>query len=56
VSHADRARPRVRANLPRAYVVDDVTGSNREQAGVAPDVPCAEAEALERALDLVRAG
>jgi len=46
----------VRANLPRAYVVDAVTGSNWEQAGVAPDVPCAEAEALERALDLLRAG
>ena len=46
----------VRANLPRAYVIDAVTGSNWEQAGVAPDVPCAEAEALERALDLLRAG
>ena len=46
----------VRANLPRAYVVDAVTGSNWEQSGVAPDVPCAEAEALERALDLLRAG
>ena len=46
----------VRANLPRAYVVDAVTGSNWEQAGVAPDVPCAEAEALERALDLLRVG
>jgi hypothetical protein len=48
--------PHVRANLPRAYVVDAVTGSNRAQAGVAPDVPWAEAEALERALDLRRAG
>ena len=46
----------VRANLPRAYVVDAVTGANWEQAGVRPDVPCAEAEALERALDLLRAG
>lgn len=27
-----------------------------EQAGVRPDVPCAEAEALERALDLLRRG
>ena len=45
----------VRANLPRAYVVDAVTGANWEQSGVAPDVPCAEAEALERALDLLRA-
>ena len=40
----------VRANLPRAYVVDAVTGTNWEQDGVRPDVPCAEAEALERAL------
>ena len=46
----------VRANVPRGYVVDAVTGSNWEQAGVRPDVPCAEAEALERALDLLRAG
>ena len=46
----------VRANLPRAYVIDAVTGSNWEQSGVAPDVPCGEAEALERALDLLRAG
>ena len=47
--------PHVRANLPRAYVADAVTGGNWEQAGVRPDVPCAEAEALERALDLLRA-
>jgi hypothetical protein len=40
----------VRANLPRGYVVDAVTGSNWEQDGVQPDVACAEAEALERAL------
>ena len=46
----------VRANLPRAHVIDAVTGSNWEQSGVAPDVPCAEAEALERALDLLRVG
>ena len=46
----------VRANLPRGYVVDAVTGGNWEQTGVVPDVPCAEAEALERALDLLRAG
>ena len=45
----------VRANLPRAYVVDAVTGANWEQAGVQPDVPCEEAEALERALGLLRA-
>jgi hypothetical protein len=41
----------VRANLPRGYVVDAVTGANWEQAGVVPDVPCAAAEALERALE-----
>lgn len=46
----------VRANLPRGYVVDAVTGANWEQTGVVPDVPCEEAEALERALDLLRAG
>jgi len=40
----------VRANLPRGYVVDAVTGSNWEQDGVRPDIACAEAEALERAL------
>src|SRR5215217_7161914 len=40
----------VRANLPRGYVRDAVTGANWEQTGVRPDVPCAEAEALERAL------
>jgi C-terminal processing protease CtpA/Prc len=42
----------VRANLPRGYVVDAVTRTNWEQAGVRPDVPCAESEALERALAL----
>ena len=46
----------VRANLPRGYVVDAVTGTNWEQSGVRPDVPCAEAETLKRALDLLRAG
>lgn len=40
----------VRANLPRAHVVDAITRSNWEQAGVGPDIPCAESEALERAL------
>jgi len=40
----------VRANLPRGYVVDAVTGANWEQDGVQPDVVCAEAEAMERAL------
>ncbi|HKG63168.1 MAG TPA: S41 family peptidase [Solirubrobacteraceae bacterium] len=42
----------VRANLPRGYVVDAVTRTNWEQAGVRPDIPCAESEALERALAL----
>ena len=42
----------VRANLPRAYVVDAVTHTNWEQSGVQPDIPCEEAEALERALAL----
>ena len=46
----------VRANLPRGYVVDAVTGGNWEQNGVRPDLPCQEAEAPERALDLLRAG
>lgn len=40
----------VRANLPRAHVVDAITKANWEQAGVRPDIPCAESEALERAL------
>jgi hypothetical protein len=44
-----------RAATPRGYVVDAVTGANWEQAGVRPDMPCEEAEALERALDLLRA-
>jgi C-terminal processing protease CtpA/Prc len=43
--------PQVRANLPRGYVVDAVTGANWEQTGVVPDLPCAEAVALERALE-----
>jgi len=47
--------PHVRANLPRGHVVDAVTGANWERSGVVPDVPCAEAEALERALDLLHA-
>ena len=42
----------VRANLPRAWVVDAVTGTNWEQAGVRPDIACEAADALERALDL----
>jgi len=42
----------VRANLPNAYVVDAVTGTNWEQAGVRPDIACEAADALERALDL----
>jgi len=42
----------VRANLPRAYVIDAITVSNWEQTGVQPDIPCAEADALERALAL----
>ena len=40
----------VRANVPRAFVVDAITKTNWEQAGVQPDIPCAESEALERAL------
>ena len=42
----------VRANLPRAYVVDAITMANWEQTGVQPDIPCGEADALERALAL----
>jgi Peptidase family S41 len=45
--------PQVRANLPRAYVVDAVTGTNWEQQGVRPDVPCSPDAALERALEIV---
>ena len=43
----------VRANLPRGHVVDAVTGTNWEQAGVQPDHPCEEGEAFERALELL---
>lgn len=46
----------VRANLPRGYVRDAVTGANWEQTGVVPDVPCEEAEALERALEQLGSG
>ena len=46
----------VRANLPRGYVVDAVTGANWEQTGVVPDVPCPEGEALERALEQLGSG
>jgi C-terminal processing protease CtpA/Prc len=46
----------VRANLPRAYVIDAVSGGNWEQTGAQPDHPCAEGEALERALEILRAG
>ena len=48
--------PHVRANLPRASVIDAVTGTNWEQTGVRPDVPCEEVDALEWALDLLRCG
>ncbi len=48
--------PHVRANLPRGYVRDAVTGGNWEQTGVVPDVPCAESEALERALEHLGSG
>jgi hypothetical protein len=44
----------VRANLPHGTVLDAVTGSNWEQTGVRPDVPCAEAEALERAREVLQ--
>ena len=46
----------VRANLPRGYVVDAVTGANWEQTGIVPDVPCPEGEALERALEQLGSG
>src|SRR5215207_1889470 len=45
--------PHVRANLPRAHVIDAVTDTNWEQVGVRPDVPCAPDTALQRALELV---
>jgi len=46
----------VRANLPRGYVVDAVTGANWEQVGVAPDVASEEADALSRALEHLGSG
>jgi len=45
--------PHVRATLPRAYVIDAVTGANWEQRGVQPDIACTEADALGRALELL---
>ena len=45
-----RLAPTVLAHVPRAYVVDAVTGTNWEGRGVTPDVPCAADDALNVAL------
>jgi C-terminal processing protease CtpA/Prc len=45
----------VRALVPEAYVRDIVTGGNWERTGVVPDIPCEPAEALEVALEILRA-
>ncbi|MET7394334.1 S41 family peptidase [Dactylosporangium sp. NPDC005572] len=49
-----RLLPTVRAELPEAYVIDTVTGTNWEGVGVVPDLPCPETEALNRALEAGR--
>ncbi|MDG4826340.1 S41 family peptidase [Asanoa sp. WMMD1127] len=43
-----RLAPTVLAHVPRAYVVDAVTGANWEGTGVIPDVPCPADDALEK--------
>ncbi|MEV4537556.1 S41 family peptidase [Asanoa sp. NPDC049518] len=45
-----RLAPTVLAHVPRAYVVDSVSGTNWEGRGVVPDVPCAADEALDTVL------
>jgi Peptidase family S41 len=48
-----RVSTHVRAVLPEAYVHDAVTRSNWEGIGVQPDLACVEAEALQRACELL---
>jgi C-terminal processing protease CtpA/Prc len=48
--------PHVRALLPEARVRDAVTGTNWEGTGVVPDIPCAPANALDVALEVLGIG
>lgn len=42
-------------SIPLARSGNPVSGTNREGAGVRPDVPCPAPEALDKALSLTRA-
>jgi Peptidase family S41 len=50
-----RVTSHVRAVLPEARVRDTVTGANWEATGVVPDASCDEADALDAALEVLRA-
>jgi hypothetical protein len=45
-----RLAPTVMADLPEAYVVDTITGTNWEGVGVVPDIACAPDTVIETAL------
>ncbi len=45
----------VSAHLPRAWVIDTVTGTNWEGVGVTPDVQCASSDAEHLAIEWLRA-
>ncbi|MEV0718545.1 S41 family peptidase [Asanoa sp. NPDC050611] len=47
-----RLAPTVLAHVPRAHVVDAVTGANWEGTGVVPDVVCPAEKALDTVLEL----
>ncbi|MET7346115.1 S41 family peptidase [Streptomyces sp. NPDC005547] len=47
--------PHLEASIPIGRAINPVSGTNWEGAGVQPDVPCAAADALERAHTLARA-
>jgi C-terminal processing protease CtpA/Prc len=49
-----RLAPTVMADLPEAYVVDTITGTNWEGVGVVPDIVCAPDTVIETALAALR--